>query len=134
MAASTYPLHGGQGQITVGGQVVGSFQNFSMSGVAAVNTAKVCRSTEPVVGSDGVQEITVQFDGLFDNGDAGQALLVPGTTVALVFEPDNNGTGADQATASVVLSGIEHGFPRDGFATFSASGTVNGEVTWSTVS
>lgn len=136
MAASTYPLHGGQGAILVGATptAVGKFQNCNIRETATVNEAKYCRASSSVVYTDGIVGREITFTALFDNSDAGQALLVTGTTVSLVFQPDNNGSGADQASCSVVISDQGYDFPMDGFYAREVTARISGDLTWGTVS
>lgn len=135
MAASTYPLHGGQGALKLGGTptAVGYFRDFSISESQTVSTAKYCRATGESVHADGITSITVSFTALFDKSDAGQALIaLSESSVAAQFEPDNNGTGADKATMNLIIESKDIDFAMDGFATISVSARVDGSITWGT--
>lgn len=137
MAASTYPLHGGQGALRLGGTptAVGFFRDLSISESQTVNSAKYCRATAEAVHADGIPSRSVTFTALFDQSDAGQALIaLSESTVAAVFQPDNNGTGADQASMNLIIESKDTEFSMDGFATISVTARVDGAITWGTVS
>ena len=137
MAASVYPLHGGKGMLYAGATTattaIAFFQDFEISGEVEINKSKYCRATAVVSHTDGIADRTCNFTALFKKGDAGQELFVEGAALAMKFEVDNNGAGADQVTIAVVVQRIRKGFPMAGFYTFEVSAQINGDPTWATV-
>jgi hypothetical protein len=134
MAASTYPLHGSKGAVTVAGTVVANITGWSVDESVEIAKAKFCRGTDTVKYSDGIKDISISIEALLNADDASQSALISGAEVVLELQPDNNGSGADEWQCSATVQSRRFGISVDGFATASFVCEVNGALTKGTVS
>jgi len=109
-------------------QFVADTQNMSINESASTEGTSVHgQDSQATLSSDVSYEIS--FDGMFSTDNAGQAEIKIGQTVPWTWYVTEDQTPtAPSYSGNMVISSIERGFPADGRASFSVSGSGDGDL------
>ena len=109
-------------------QLVADTQNMTITESAENETVNVHGTTAAQTLSS-TTSYEVSFDGMLSTDNLGQAVISVGDTVPWTWymTSDKTGTGPSYS-GNLVISSVEKSMPADGRATFSVSGSGDGEL------
>jgi len=107
---------------------VGELEDWTLdesANVKEIHTKGNCSTQREVMTTDW----QVTASGYLDSGDAGQALIVIGDTIAVELAPEGTTTGSPKWTGNAIVSALQSGSPGADLNSFSCTLMGDGALT-----
>lgn len=101
---------GNSGVVKIGSNAIAELRSFSVTETEGTVEDTALGDTARTFQADGLTDWTAQVAGHYYDGDTnGQALLLPGASLSLVFNPRGTATGAPTLSGTGLLTSIQVG-------------------------